>query len=257
MPRLVPGILALSRRARYFSFYPFLIREFQERRIQPTIQRLSEFIKRRELHLAIAVMLCERDCRNNRASAVGTQRATAIVNSGQDPVASSESVESNLGGYGLYYRTPLSDLGVTARAGTLHGETPLPVDVIAGDSGDTLAKSFKAAIVDTEYYRRYFYSTDPVPIRVLEAYAQRACLCRLSDYPDETRAIREVVLGDQGSLLSTQRRQSFAMFLQLVSRDTAAATDLAVFRDAVWASFADSSLQTASMKTTLTRAGRH
>ena len=54
MPMLVPGILALSRRARYFSFYPFLLREYQKRQLPPTNQHLSEFMKRRELDLAVA-----------------------------------------------------------------------------------------------------------------------------------------------------------------------------------------------------------
>ena len=69
MPMLVPGVLALSRRARYFSFYPFLLREFQERQLPPTNQRLSEFMKWRELDLAVAVMLCELGCRNLRSGA--------------------------------------------------------------------------------------------------------------------------------------------------------------------------------------------
>lgn len=98
MPMLVPGILALSRRARYFSFYPFLLREYQERQLPSTNQRLSEFMKRRELDLAVAVMLCEHDCRNLRSGAVGTRRATTIVNSQQDPVTRAESVDSFLGG---------------------------------------------------------------------------------------------------------------------------------------------------------------
>lgn len=33
LPRLVPGVLVLSRRARYFSFYSFLLAEYQNREL--------------------------------------------------------------------------------------------------------------------------------------------------------------------------------------------------------------------------------
>ena len=234
MPMLVPGILALSRRARYFSFYPFLLREYQERQLPPTNQRLSEFMKRRELDLAVAVMLCEHDCRNLRSGAVGTRRATTIANSQQDPVTRAESVDSFLGGYGLYYRTPLSSLGAAARADTPYGDKLLPVDLVASDIGDDLARSYKEAIQETDYYRQYFFSNEPVPISVLKQYATKACLCRLPDYPDEIAAIRDVILKDDGSSSAAQRRQSFAMFLRLLEGQPDAAVDVAVFREALW-----------------------
>lgn len=234
MPMSVPGLLALSRRARYFSFYAFLLREYRERQLPPTNQRLSEFMKRRELDLAVAVMLCESGCRNLRSSAVGTRRATTIANSEQDPVARAESVDSFLGGYGLYYRTPLSDLSVVARADSVYGDRPLHVDVIASDIGDDLARCYKEAIQETDYYRRYFFSNEPIPVSVLKQYATKACLCRLPDYPHETAAIRNVILKDDGSSAAAQRRQSFAMFLRLLEGQPKAAVNVAAFREALW-----------------------
>ncbi len=48
MPQLLPGILALSQRARYFSFYPFLLAEYQAHKLHPTNNALSTFVKARE-----------------------------------------------------------------------------------------------------------------------------------------------------------------------------------------------------------------
>ncbi len=57
MPRLVPGILGLSRRARYFSFYPFLLWEYREHQMQASNDALSVFVKAREYEYALAVQL--------------------------------------------------------------------------------------------------------------------------------------------------------------------------------------------------------
>lgn len=45
MPLLLPGILELSRRARYLSFHAFLLAEYQDRRLKADSKSLSEFIK--------------------------------------------------------------------------------------------------------------------------------------------------------------------------------------------------------------------
>jgi hypothetical protein len=51
MPVLLPGILELSRRGRYFSFHAFLLAEYQARRMPESSKSLWAFIKRRESEL--------------------------------------------------------------------------------------------------------------------------------------------------------------------------------------------------------------
>jgi hypothetical protein len=48
MPLLRSGILELSRRARYSSFYAFLLAEYRVLRLSADRKSLSAFIKRRE-----------------------------------------------------------------------------------------------------------------------------------------------------------------------------------------------------------------
>jgi hypothetical protein len=62
MPVLVPGLLALSNRARYFTFHPFLIDEFERRELPPDDHALSAFVRLREFELACAVQLCPNGC---------------------------------------------------------------------------------------------------------------------------------------------------------------------------------------------------
>src|SRR6266516_8047503 len=71
MPILLPGILVLSRRARYLTLFPFLLKQYERLRLDPTNEGLSEFVKRREFEYAVAVQLCPNGCGAISAGAVG------------------------------------------------------------------------------------------------------------------------------------------------------------------------------------------
>jgi hypothetical protein len=58
MPRLLPGILELSRRARYFSFHAYLLDKYRELRMPADGKTLSAFIKAREWEYGLAVLNC-------------------------------------------------------------------------------------------------------------------------------------------------------------------------------------------------------
>jgi len=118
------------------------------------------------------------------------------------PYERGESVESPLGGYGLYYRSPLAEFGIVARAGTLLGDLPITVDVLTeSDCAAHMAAGFRSAVEATEYFQRWMLSTDPLPAEVLRDYAEVACLCRLPYLTDERDAVREAFF--DGDLAST------------------------------------------------------
>src|SRR2546421_3823404 len=62
MPALVPGILALSVRARYFSFYAFLLSEYRAQKMPASNNALSSYIKAREYEFGLAAELCAHGC---------------------------------------------------------------------------------------------------------------------------------------------------------------------------------------------------
>lgn len=112
VPLLVPGILALTDQARYVSVHLFLLDEFARRRMEPTLANQSVFMRRCEYEFGAAVLLCER-C-GAEVAPVGARTLRPIVRRAQNEVPRGFSVDSELGGYGLYYRTPLRDLGLVA-----------------------------------------------------------------------------------------------------------------------------------------------
>lgn len=130
--------------------------------------------------------------------------------------------ESSKGGFGLYYHTPLEELGAVAAAGTPLGEEgkPTPIEVLLkSERAFALAKSFHDAIKDTEYYERYERTDAPIPRGVLEELAECACLCRLVERDDEREAIRTLIFespSEEAQEACEARRRAFGLFLSLL-----------------------------------------
>jgi hypothetical protein len=127
---ILPGILVLSQRARYFSLHAFLLHEYQRRRLQLNNTDLSSFIKLREFEYAVAVPALPAWLRRAPGGMVGKTRAAPAVEEHADAIPRRESVESHLGGYGLYYRTPMIEMGMVVPRGRELGEAIAPVDAL-------------------------------------------------------------------------------------------------------------------------------
>ncbi|TFV91152.1 hypothetical protein [Blastococcus sp. CT_GayMR16] len=264
MPRLLPGILELSRQARYFSFHAYLLDKYRELRLPADGNSLSTFIKAREWEYGLAVLNCPHGC---EYGPVGAQSLRGIVNNQEPPYPRGQSVESAFGGYGLYYRSPLAELGIVARAGTLLGDTPITVDVLYGtDRARRLASTFRDAVAGTEYATSWMLTTDPIPRDVLVEYARVACLCQLSERRAERDAVHDALFGEDpdpplapapaaqpsddaaeageedaadiaavatGAAV-TQRRRSVAHYLTLIDGDPQVVDDEGAYREALW-----------------------
>lgn len=259
MPLLLPGVLELSVRARYLSFHAFLLDEYRRRRLPPDSRSLSSFIKHREWEYGLAVLLCPRKC---GSVPVGADRLRPLIRQSSPPYERGESVESPFGGYGLYYRSPLADFGIVARAGTLLGDRPIPVDVLAAsERAVRIAASFRSAVEDTEYYQRWMLSSEPIPDTVLRDYAAVGCLCRLPHLADERDAVHHALFGsdpqavdgptaggvvvdglddtaetlvaEQGGAV-VQRRRSFAHYLTILDDNAAVVDDESAYREGLW-----------------------
>lgn len=239
--RLLPGILALSERARYFSFYSFLVRRYEELRRTPTNRALLNYVRARDYEYALAVRMCPNHC---GSSPVGATNAGRALSSRPPAYVRGESVESNGGGYGLYYGSPMRMLGLIAPTGTLLGDVPITVDVVRRPGrGLALADAFWTAIADTRYVTEgYLDNEEPIPEDVLIEYASKACLCRLQDFPEERDILRDVLLAPDASLDPGEvrpRREGIALFLERLAEDQHIGESDEVFRRAIWTAFVE------------------
>ncbi len=273
MPRLLPGILELSRRARYLSFHAFLLDKYRSLRLPADGNSLSRFIKAREWEYGLGVLMCPHGC---GSSPVGAATLRGVVQEHPATYPRGESVESAFGGYGLYYRTPLAELGIVARSGTQLGETPTPIDVLRDtERARELSGAFRDAVAATEYVTTWMLTGDPIPADVLVEYARVACLCQLRERPKERDAVHEALFGQDKSVTDTahagepadtfdqvgdldevrwggesdatmdlpdvsegaavaQRRRSVAHFLSLIDDAPQIVDDEGAYREALW-----------------------
>lgn len=250
---LVPGILALSERARYLSVFAWLLHRYSEQRRPPTMAALSSYLLRREYEFALAVRLCPRHC---GSSPVGTDRARPAVARHETPYQRNESVKSALGGYGLYYRSPMRVLELVRPPGTILGDEAIQIDVLNRGNPRALAlvAAFDAAVRDTAYVREYIDSDDPIPEEVLVEYGARACLCRLDEFADERELLRAALLEpSEGQPADDVRGRREALALLLDLADGAPVRSDAELRWAVWAAFEGAQGRTAAHRRALTR----
>ena len=244
MPELTPGILALSQRAAYFGFHLFLLDEYERQRLPASRAQMSDFFRSREYELALATSLCERGCGSEAGIGVVGRLAIANPRRGGDGFARGFSVDSSLGAYGLYYRSPLVTLGLVIPAGSTLGDESTPIDLVDRALAREIASAFRTRIEGTEYFRTFMRSTRPVPEEVLAEYAQHACLCRVRDATTEQTLLRQALFGDREGIPpreTLQRRRAFALFLLLLDRDASVVGDSSSspFRAAIWDSFVE------------------
>ncbi len=241
MPRLLPGILVQSRRARYFSLHAFLLSEYQRRRLPLNNNDLSAFIKLREFEYAVAVQLCPRGCGERPVGMVGKNAAAPAVQHSPKAIPRRESVESPFGGYGLNYRSPMIDMGIVVPRGSPLGETVTPIDVLDPNGpGPALAGAFGSAIAETSYFRKHMLGNAPIPREAFEELAEHACLCRLPDHPEEQAILRHAFFDPPAPAFveaTKQRCRSFALLLRELEGEPRVAGSNGAFMQAVWDDF--------------------
>lgn len=234
MPALLPDVNELTRRARYLSFYAFLLHRYQAEKRPLNRQALSRFIKAREWDLGLAVQRCPNGC---GSSPVGAMRLRgAVEDDGHLPRG--ESVESANGGYGLYYRSSMLAFDLAVPSGTTLGDGVTPIDVISPrEHAQELARAFESAVADTAYLERYWTTTDPIPVEVIEELAEVACLCRLERFTEERDLVHSAMFTSphpEVALAVEQRRRSFAHYLTLLDTDPDIRSENATFRKLLW-----------------------
>lgn len=240
LPALLPGVLALSTRARYFSFYSFLLRRYAEGAGAADNKSLGDFLRRREFELCVAANLCTR-C--DAADAIGNRTVRPLVRERPAVYERRFSIKTELGGYGLYYRSPMDELGLVVRAGhAVVEDRQTPIDLLApGERADAIAGAFEEAVADTRWYRDWIQGIDPIPAEVLEELSEVGCLCRLADHHSERELLRRLLLSAptlEREAPAEQRRRAIALFLELLDSDEEVAVSTSAFRLGVIESFA-------------------
>jgi len=145
-----------------------------------------------------------------------------------------------MGGYGLFYQSPLMFLGVVAPKGSEDpGGIKIQHDRVANERGRELANSFRTAIKDTAWYRRWIGGDAPIPKQDLAELAEAGCLCRLPASSIELRLIQTILFDEDQPdedhrLEAKQRRSSMALTLSAIEDSPEAANQPTEWRRTLW-----------------------
>jgi len=220
LPSLSPSINVQTNHPRYYSFYTFLLDEFWQRDLSRTQKTWEDFFRPRDFLFSLAANLCENPEHGEMRSIVGSDKTSVLADLAKqnkkhfayDP----NYIKNPFGGYGLYYRTVMAEMGIIFPGGK---NLPYPVDVPTLD-GKKLAEAFRSTIKHTRYYQDYFDTPhSKVPVEVIREYIQSACLCQLKTdlAPDRNLAL-DVFLYHGRDNEPEARRATFRMFLDIASQ---------------------------------------
>jgi hypothetical protein len=215
--RLLPGIRNLTKRARYFSFYPWVIDTYARRVGVKDAQRFNRYLRRAEYILTLATALQGED--EDTTGAIGIRFVNRLLDDLVGPRDTKQidiekganDCEDNYfrasrGGYGIYYVASLAELGIIEiRSGE-------PVELLR-PVGQQLAASFAqtsgAAALEKAFDARR------LSVKELRALGTSISLSRLTEHPAENDLLRDVLFNTAGdpSEENTTRRQSFCLVL--------------------------------------------
>jgi hypothetical protein len=236
LARLSPGINVLTFHPRYWSFYTFLLDEFWRRDLPRTRRSFVAFYRPREAIFAIGAHLCDRpqhDRYGPMRAVVGSEKARGLVaRAPADYDPQFHYIESDLGGYGLYYASTIAAMGIIGLASPEAGlqyDAPTP-------EGRVVADAFRSAIAGTDYYRNYFDDPDKlVPERVVRDYIRAACLCQLQAESAPDRALlRDAYLHAGPEDSPEVRRATLRFVLDLAEQTDGTPIDEDIYRQLIY-----------------------
>jgi hypothetical protein len=233
LPRLSPGINVLTIYPRYHSFYTFLLDEFWQRDRVRSWTSWGQFFRPREFIFSVGVFLCQRPEHGEGITAVGGQKTAPLAKQLLTAYDTrTEYIKSEWGGYGLYYRSVMIELGFIYPGGP---GFPYPMDVPT-EYGKKIAAAFRQAVQDTSYYREYFdHDVTNVPREVIEQYMAQACLCQLQvpTAPDRPLLLNAFLhAGLEGT--ATARRETLRLVLDMTAQSQGTVIDQDTFRQLLY-----------------------
>ncbi len=232
LPTLSPSVNVLTIHPRYYSFYTFLLDEFWRRERQRSQNSWVNFYRPREFIFSLGAHLCDQPEHNDMKDIVGSRKTAPLSTNKRDSYNTQFNyIKSKMGGYGLYYRPVMAELGLVYPGGMGFS---YPIDVPTEYLGKELASNFRRAVKSTTYYRDYFDNdvTD-VPINTILEYIRKACLCQLQLPNAPDRLLLIDILLHRGPKAEA-RRSTFRLLLDIALQTQGIIIDQNAFRQLLY-----------------------
>lgn len=214
--RLLPGIRNLTKRARYYTFYPWVIETYARRVGIKNEQRFNQYLRRAEYILTLATALQGED--EDTTGAIGIRYVTRLLDDIGRRDATQIDIETGAnkpkdnyfiatrGGYGIYYVASLADLGIIE---IRPGEPIERLRPLGQKLAATFAQAPGAAALEAAL------DAPRLPIKELRTLGTSISLSRLSAHPEEHELLAEMLLNTTQDPAEEHqaRRRSFLLVL--------------------------------------------
>lgn len=215
IPRLTPGSTGQTRRARYYSFWTWVLDEFRrDISIEHNSRTFTQYLRRYENAMLLAYLA--HDC---GGGAVGVEQAGKVWNGGAEAEYNTSDWKAvpsqSRGAYSQSYGAPLEAMNLAQLKGTYRVPTQ--------PTGVRLAAAFRRSIEDTDYYHR-FRDAQSLPRDLIKGeMAQNLCLCRLEDLPEERQTLIDAFFRfDTPDVYCVQRLATLCFFLDVINQSRTA-----------------------------------
>lgn len=244
--QLLPGITNVTDRARYYSFYPWLIRSYAERDSQR--ENFNAFLEAYRKADCLFTMIAERhaqvmgddaarhgpamvgrDALNDAVRLIGEGKSVRISTYATREDSGERYFANKLGGLGQYYAGTLTQLDILA-------VVEKPWLSYTHERGEPIAQAFDMGVDGRSFWQAV--DADTVSAQTLDAL-QDFCPCCLPNRQGERDALLDVFFDRKSEFEAegVQRRKSLALLLHLAGALQAAelsAIDEPTFRAAVY-----------------------
>lgn len=227
LPSLSPGVNVLTFHPRYWSFYAFVATEFWDRELPRTGSAFNAFLRSRESIFATSCLLCP-EHGTDIPQVIGSRRLSREVFAEAeyfDPNV--DYIKNRRGGYAVY-ASAIAELDLMVLAASspqLRCDAPT-------EAGRAVAALFRSAIADTDYYRNYFDTDEPVPAEAVLEYGTAACLCQLPTGPERGMLVDAFCHG--GDPIAAEARRASLRFICDVADQTSESVSQSDFRRIVY-----------------------
>ncbi|MDP8234415.1 MAG: hypothetical protein P9M06_06420 [Candidatus Saelkia tenebricola] len=215
---LIPGITNVTQRLRYYSFFPWLLYNYNQQK--PKVDFVS-YLRRSEFLFGLITNYHHRHVNDWRPHMVGTNVINmALMSFSEEKVVDLKKYTGLLdsperywkfktGGFGQIYLGPLSDLGVLMRKSAINYS-------LYSARGQDLAKSFQDGGLKEKFLSCVYEGK--VTEKELQEFEKVFCVCSIDDNSEEYRLLADYMSGVDRELEGStyRRRDSLALAFALL-----------------------------------------
>lgn len=211
---LQTGITSITPRARYWSFYAWVLHDFIQTQSNKTIENFRKYLKFQEWYFIVANIAEAKDKNLNIKGLVGITKGEEIWERTKGNISYVDDYLKNAsGGYNIYGNV-MKIVGVSREGDSDRG---VQIDKLT-PIGKELAEHFQKNVEHTVFFKDWRQSQGPIPRDVLLEYGQKASLSKLYPHGEDLLTLKSLFMPEETEDISKQMRYDSLSYYQHIVR---------------------------------------